>query len=147
MWARRAAGLCARGPWCVAKGSDRLPGEVPVGGDVEITWWVGRGPGGVLGLTSGRGLFVQNGLARSAQLPMFLRGARVFAKLGDEALWATATGLYHGMATRWVRLDAAAGAVTGAVELAPVTVTGVRAAWCLVGDRLRRARVSEGAVL
>jgi hypothetical protein len=131
-------------PRGVATTIDRVPGETPVADDVRVSSLVARSPGEVLALTTGSGLLVQNGLVRGAQLPMFLRGARAFAKLGDEALWATPTGLFLGLATRWVRVDDASGAVTGALELAPVSAVGAREAWLRVGENVRRLRVREG---
>ncbi len=131
-------------PRGIATAIDRLPGETPVADDVRVASLVARAPGELFALTPGTGLLVQNSLVRSAQLPMFLRGARTFARFGDEALWATPTGLYLGMAARWVRIDDSRGAVTAAEELASVTATGAREAWMRTGTTVRRVRVREG---
>lgn len=124
---------------------DRVPGESPVADDVRVSNVVARSANELFALTPGAGLLVQNSLVRAAQLPMFLRGARTFTRLGDEALWATPTGLYLGAASRWVRVDDARGAVTDAEELASVRSTLGREAWLRVGTGVRRVRVREGA--
>lgn len=132
-------------PRGVATAVDRVPGETQTAEDVRVSTLVARAPGELFALTPGAGLLVQNSLVRSAQLPMFLRGARTFTRLGDESLWATPTGLYLGVASRWVRVDDASGAVTQAEELAAVRSALGREAWMRVGDRVRRVRVREGS--
>lgn len=131
-------------PRGVATAIDRVPGETPVADDVRVRSLVARAPGELFALTPGTGLLVQNSLVRAAQLPTFLQGARTFTKLGDEALWATPTGLFLGLATRWVRIDDARGAVTNAEELAWVSAMGAREAWMRTGTTVRRLRVREG---
>ena len=128
-----------------ASSIDRAPGESPTADDVRVSTIVARGPAELFALTPGAGLLVQNSLVRSAQLPMFLRGARTFTRLGEEALWATPTGLYLGLLSRWVRVDDARGAVTNVEELATVSSTLGREAWLRVGTGVRRVRVREGS--
>jgi hypothetical protein len=131
-------------PRGIASPIDRVPGETPTADDVRVSSIVARAPGELLALTTGSGLLVQNAMVRSAQLPMFLHGARTFTRFGDGVLWATRTGLFLGSGSEWIRIDDAQGPVTDAEELATITVPGAREVWFRAGTIVRRLRMREG---
>ncbi|MDP3276594.1 MAG: hypothetical protein Q8Q09_15460 [Deltaproteobacteria bacterium] len=123
---------------------DRVPGETVSMGERRALALITRAPGEPLVLTEGGALLVQNGLARRAQLPMFLQDARSATAVSDQLMWATTTGLYLGQSAEFVRVDDAQGAVRTATELSFVQSSLGREVWMRVGENLRRLRIREG---
>lgn len=91
-------------------------------------------------------LVVREGNTQRAQLPQLLANARATTRWGDEALWATAAGVFTTQGSRWLRLDRAGMPLTDVTAVVAGPTRGAtRDAWALrATGELLRLRVTPG---
>jgi hypothetical protein len=128
---------------------DRIAGETPRADEAPVTAFVDRAPGRPMALVPGGALVVERGVVRRVALPLFLAQPRAFAPLGNEALWATPSGMYASRGAKWIGLEGNRAQGTPGPTLDATALFAIdglaREAWVLAGATLERVRVDETA--